>query len=153
MFSGKKDMTACPCEKFRSPVTTFAEVQERCRASAEIRGSLDSVATGDWFAVLRCRECGSFWAEEWPFSESHGGGPPCYYRIAATDAHEWLHTHEPFTHTLRQQSEDLAFYQSLAPEVGPESCAHPTCSHRRIQHSVFCQRHHFEMIKRKPCPL
>jgi len=47
---------------------------------------------------------------------------------------------------------DRRFFVSLFPEDGPEICKHEGCNRKRIYNSVMCAVHHYEMIKRKPCP-
>ncbi len=52
---------------------------------------------------------------------------------------------------LRQPSanltEDQQFFDSMGPEVGPQSCREPGCSRLRISGSVRCRNHLFEMVK------
>jgi hypothetical protein len=36
--------------------------------------------------------------------------------------------------------------------VGPENCTTHGCQELRVQHSVKCVRHHFEMVRRRPFP-
>lgn len=47
---------------------------------------------------------------------------------------------------------DLAFWQALGPEVGPNSCATPGCARKSIALSVMCRLHHFEMVMHRECP-
>jgi len=47
---------------------------------------------------------------------------------------------------------DRRWFVSLFPEDGPEICKHEGCNRKRINDSVMCAVHHFEMIKKKPCP-
>lgn len=47
---------------------------------------------------------------------------------------------------------DIEFFNSLFPESKPEICKHEGCHRSQIDLSVLCARHHFEMIKKKPCP-
>jgi hypothetical protein len=44
------------------------------------------------------------------------------------------------------------WWNSLGPEIGPERCTDPSCTRLRIASSVKCRRHHYEMLKRCPCP-
>ena len=50
------------------------------------------------------------------------------------------------------QSADLKFYEMLGPEDSTRPCKREGCSRGAIRNSVFCRRHHFEMIKRRVCP-
>jgi hypothetical protein len=45
-----------------------------------------------------------------------------------------------------------SFLELLGEELGPENCKHDGCDRKRIQYSVMCRRHHFEMIKQRPMP-
>jgi hypothetical protein len=44
------------------------------------------------------------------------------------------------------------FFISLFPEEGPSICAHEGCTRKTVYNSVMCAKHHYEMIKKKPCP-
>jgi hypothetical protein len=90
----------------------------------------------------QCEVCGRFWFVEYPFSERHGGGPPCAYH---TDRRELASQH--LTADIRQRSEDAVFFCNLGPEVGPERCRAGGCDRLRVHNSVFCARHHFESVK------
>jgi hypothetical protein len=47
---------------------------------------------------------------------------------------------------------DLQFYDSLGPEAPQTKCRKDGCSRGTVKFSVFCRSHHFESVKRKPCP-
>jgi hypothetical protein len=47
---------------------------------------------------------------------------------------------------------DREFYDSLGPERTGTKCRHEGCQRGTIKFSVFCRLHHFEQVKRKPCP-
>jgi hypothetical protein len=47
---------------------------------------------------------------------------------------------------------DKEYFYSLLPEKGPELCKKNNCNHKRVSLSVMCAKHHFEMVKNKPCP-
>lgn len=47
---------------------------------------------------------------------------------------------------------DRRFFISLFPEEGPEICKQDGCIRKRIISSKLCALHHYEMIKKKPCP-
>lgn len=53
---------------------------------------------------------------------------------------------------LEREAEERSFFQSLGSETGGETCDHGGCANRRIEFSVMCRRHHFEMVMKKPCP-
>lgn len=68
-------MAVCCCEQFERSLQLFSEVRERCSSASEMSKTLEQLATAPqkWMAVYRCRECKCFWAQEFPFSEIHGG--------------------------------------------------------------------------------
>jgi hypothetical protein len=44
------------------------------------------------------------------------------------------------------------FYNLLGEERSDVPCRHEGCSHGAIEHSVLCRAHHFEMVRKEPCP-
>ena len=46
---------------------------------------------------------------------------------------------------------DREFYDSLGEERAGTSCRTPDCSRATVHMSVFCRRHHFEIIRNRPC--
>ena len=147
-------MSQCVCEKYLLPLKTFDDVQRRCADSAEILPLLQLMADDarKWLSVYRCRVCGTLWAEEYPFSEMHGGGPACLYVIEAKNPEVWLATADYRTSKICQNYADEKFYESLGPELGPELCKREGCGRKRIALSVLCRCHHFEVVRQKPCP-
>ena len=47
---------------------------------------------------------------------------------------------------------DRDFYDRLGPERATGPCRHMGCQKGAISNSVFCRVHHFENIRRRPCP-
>lgn len=47
---------------------------------------------------------------------------------------------------------DLQFYNSLGAESSERKCKKEGCPRGTLRFSVFCRRHHFESLKKKPCP-
>jgi hypothetical protein len=47
---------------------------------------------------------------------------------------------------------DREFYDSLGPEREGTTCRREGCSRGPVKFSPLCAAHHFESIKRKPCP-
>lgn len=47
---------------------------------------------------------------------------------------------------------DREFFDSLGPEREGTTCRRDDCSRGAVTFSAFCARHHFENIKKKPCP-
>lgn len=47
---------------------------------------------------------------------------------------------------------DREFFESLGLERFDVSCKSEGCMKGAIQHSVFCRKHHFEMVKKEKCP-
>jgi len=151
-LASQNSMPKCICTQFAAPIESITDVEARCAASGHLSATLDEIATDaqKWMGVYRCRECGTLWAQEYPFGERHGGGPPCLYAIRVADPVAWLSSATSITHVLRQRHEDRAFLDAIGPEVGPEICRKDGCSRHHIHHSVFCRPHHFEMIKGRP---
>jgi hypothetical protein len=142
----------CNCTKFSEALKSFADVRTRCEHSDEIQPTLEVVAKDISYssAVLRCRVCGTLWVQEYPFPEMQGGGISCLYRITTSDPAQWLASACSLTMRLRSEFEDRSFFGCLGEEVGPEFCRHSGCTHKRIQVSVMCRLHHFEMIRGRP---
>lgn len=51
-----------------------------------------------------------------------------------------------------QRRRDRVFYERLGAERQEELCRTPNCNRGRIEHSVMCRPHHFEMIWKRQCP-
>lgn len=147
-------MNSCACEKYGTPLKTYDDLQRRCAGANEILPYLESLATdlATWMSVYRCRICGTLWAEEYPWGERQGGGPSCLYRIQTADPETWLKKAELLTMQIRVGYEDEKFYESLGPETEREMCRHEGCERHAISLSAMCRRHHFEMVRKKPCP-
>ena len=47
---------------------------------------------------------------------------------------------------------DREFFESLGEERHDTPCHSNGCAHGAVSQSIFCRVHHFEMIKKKPCP-
>ncbi len=62
---------------------------------------------------------------------------------------DWLKPPPPLSQEEQKKIEDENFWKSLGEEIGPELCQHPGCSNKRIQYSIMCRQHHFEMVGRK----
>ena len=71
---------------------------------------------------------------------------------AKSENEEWLKPPPPLSEEEQQKLEDDDFWDSLGEEIGPEICKHEECERKRIQYSVMCRRHHFEMVKKRPEP-
>ena len=48
--------------------------------------------------------------------------------------------------------EERAFWLALQEEAGTEKCRKSDCERPKIRFSIFCRKHHFEMVKGKPAP-
>ena len=64
----------------------------------------------------------------------------------------WLKPPPPLSEEEHRKLEDDNFWDSLGEEIGPEMCKHEECARKRIQYSVMCRQHHFEMVKRRAVP-
>jgi hypothetical protein len=47
---------------------------------------------------------------------------------------------------------DREFFQLLGPEDSTMRCKSDGCSRGRIKYSVLCAAHHFEQLRKRPCP-
>jgi hypothetical protein len=142
----------CQCKSYSSIPTTMEAINERCANAGQILPTLILLASNQnkWMSVYRCKICGSTWVSEYPFSEMHGGGAPCLYPVDTQAPEEWLQTASSLMISIREEHEDRKFYSILGREVGPDLCKHKDCPRKRIEGSVMCRRHHFEMIKGRP---
>jgi hypothetical protein len=64
-------------------------------------------------------------------------------RIGAPDPPPW---------EVTQRQLDLEFYEKLGAEDPMRPCRRDGCGRGAIRNSVMCKQHHFEMVKRRPCP-
>ena len=146
-------MKNCLCSLYSSPLQSLASVQERMTHADEIEKTLKKIAVGNWRVLYRCESCGTLWAEEFPYSEQHGGGCPCFYQMECQDPEAWLKTAPYLTMELRTFEEDRAFLSFLLKdEVGPEKCRTSDCLSKKVKLSIFCALHHFENLKKKTVP-
>jgi hypothetical protein len=51
-----------------------------------------------------------------------------------------------------QRKLDLEWYDKLGPEDSRTRCKRDGCTRGTVQFSAFCRPHHFEMIRKQPCP-
>jgi hypothetical protein len=147
-------MATCACAQWLAPLREWNDVKARIGSSVaqDLSPNLDLEAEGSWVMVFRCRVCGQRWAKEFPFSEMHGGGPPCLYALNTDDPTAWLGEGPGLPSRLRRDHEDQAFFERLGDERPEPRCAAQGCSRGAIAQSIFCRRHHFEMVMRRPCP-
>jgi hypothetical protein len=54
--------------------------------------------------------------------------------------------------TQQQLADDRAFFESLGAERADVQCRHQHCGRGAVAQSIFCRVHHFEHIRRRPCP-
>jgi len=58
----------------------------------------------------------------------------------------------------RKDSEEIVlgmqrkFYDGLGPEDNSSRCKHDGCNRGTVRFSTFCRLHHFENVRREPCP-
>ncbi len=48
--------------------------------------------------------------------------------------------------------QDRSFYDSLVQENPSTACRSPDCNRGTVRFSIFCRRHHFESVQKRPCP-
>src|SRR5262249_4692410 len=51
-----------------------------------------------------------------------------------------------------QREYDPPFYELLEAEASSEPCAVAGCDRGRTPRSVHCRAHHFEAVRKRPCP-
>jgi hypothetical protein len=85
-------------------------------------------------------------------------------KVAEIDAEPWLPGNgaTPFTEEQRMEWEAeqatfrlqqaREFYDSLGPERPDSPCAQENCSRGAIHFSLFCRKHHCEMMWKHECP-
>ncbi len=134
----------CICHQHRQTPATRGEVADRCERSNAILASCDKLIglKSSWTWIAQCRVCGTLWAVEHLSPHQHGGGPACPY-IVPTPKHV-----EP-DHIQRRlrEADDLAWFATLGPEVGPQVCGCLNCDRLRIDNSKYCRVHHFRRVK------
>lgn len=140
----------CNCSKYAGALLTYADVKVRSEHSYKIESSLKVVEqhSTEWSSLMQCAVCHSLWVKEYPWAEYHGGGASCLYQIRSKV--DYFPTNQ-LTPRLRKEAEDLDFIQKLGDEVGPALCQHTGCSNKKIQFSVMCRKHHFQMITGREC--
>ena len=138
----------CECSEYLSRPVTMREVESFIATAGKIALTLDLVkrSRDGWRSLYRCRECGTFWEKTYPFSEAHGGGPECLIPAAPVSPAQYFEVVPDLVAALRQGAEDNDFIASVGSARGPERCTTAGCGDLRIEHSVKCLRHHFEMV-------
>lgn len=149
-------MQECKCGKFADKLESFDDVKRRCAElpKNEIIPFLNKVLEDKdrWITIYQCKVCGKHWVQEYPFSEEHGGGSPCFYIIDIEEPIKYLKESKGLTYRLRQEHEDTMFFNSLGPEIGPKICTYEGCSRKQLVLSQMCKIHHFEMVKKRKAP-
>lgn len=142
-----------PLNVFRVPLNSFEDVEKRCQHTEEIKNNLSLVHHGNWRALYRSKFDGSYWIEEYPFSEIHGGGPSCLYFVSAETSPDVMLENQPYlTSELRKIHDAKIYWDLLGDETGPEICKKDGCMRKKIALSAFCKIHHFENVRKEPCP-
>jgi hypothetical protein len=63
-----------------------------------------------------------------------------------------LNAHDPPSPEESLRQIDREFCDKLGPEDATKQCRHVGCSRGVVKLSVFCRRHHFENIQKRPYP-
>lgn len=140
---------ACECDASRTSPGTWDEVLARCAGGDAIlrhRAPL-AFSPDTWSRAHQCRRCGLVWIAELPFAEQHGGGPASVCLPACADPIAFVGSGRTVTHAIRARHDDRVFFESLGPDVGPQTCRNEHCDARRIVLSAFCRRHHFLNVR------
>jgi len=100
-------MNKCNCDNYSHPLKTLNDIQNRMSNTSPITSTLKKVTEPNeyWISVCECSDCGKYWAKEYPYSEAHGGGSPCYYIIDIVDPHDWIKKAKGITHNIRKSEE------------------------------------------------
>lgn len=53
---------------------------------------------------------------------------------------------------IAMMNADREFYEGLGDEIRANPCRNQDCERGAVQYSVFCRVHHFESIRKRPCP-
>ena len=128
------------------------DLYERVKHSERIKKELSQMKVGNWKALYRNEADDSYWAEEYPFGEMHGGGPSCFFLIEGDDPVAVFNRPEHFTSSIRKEFERKKFWEALGEDEGDQTCRIESCKRKNMKHSVFCKRHHYESIRKEPCP-
>ena len=142
----------CNCSKYSSTLLTLDDINNRCNADGIINSTLEDLLSFNFRKIKKCQICNQLWCQEYPFSEMQGGGPSCSYQIETNSPENWIRKSNYLTNDIRQWDEDQSFYNILGDESNDEKCKKENCARGSIPLGVFCKIHHFEMIKKKPCP-
>jgi hypothetical protein len=59
---------------------------------------------------------------------------------------------DPPTLDERRLESDRNFFEALGPEREGTQCKHWSCARGTVKFSVFCAIHHFESVRKRPCP-
>ena len=73
-----------------------------------------------------------------------------YHRFDAFFPHPGAPDPPPWEETMQQM--DREFYDALGPERPDVPCRSPGCPRGCVKLSALCKIHHFEQIRRRPCP-
>ena len=141
-----------PLHSFRASLTSLSEVHERCKHADEIKKHLREIKVINWRALYINDSDGTFWVQEFPFSELHGGGLSCFYEVTEEDPYYVLESEPHLTSAIKNDAEARSFWDSLGFEEGSAICKASDCSKQTIKFSTFCRRHHFESIRQEACP-
>lgn len=141
-----------PLVRFRNKLRSLSDIKERMTFTEQIKAELSEVKAGDWKTLHRCEADGTYWVEEYPLGEIHGGGPSCLYFIESDDPITYFDSGPYLTVEIRKENERKVFWNTLGDENGKTECKSQGCDRNSIKHSVFCKRHHYERIMKEPCP-
>ncbi len=116
---------------------------------------------GKLFQKVESSSIETSWVECWiEGSKFHGVGDPnrledilrIFINWAKSQNEDWLKPLKPMSDEELQKFEDENLINLLGAEDKPELCKHESCTHKRIQYSVMCRRHHFEMVTGRSFP-
>jgi hypothetical protein len=124
------------------------DLEETNLEGKEFRRVEDNTSAQSWIVC---------WVEGEKF---HGAGDPgklerilqTFIDWAKSQNGDWLKPPAPMTDEERRMYEDKRLFASLDSKIEGEGCRHEGCERSRIQYSVMCREHHFEMVTRRAVP-
>lgn len=118
----------------------YVDVHQVHLPSKFVQAALSSITREVSLQVAPCEYDFEFW-QDWCAKNTSGDAraTEIEYRLRPRKQTDLLEGHRQFWNTLGE-------------ELGPQQCRAASCERLRIALSVFCRRHHFEQIRRVPCP-
>jgi hypothetical protein len=96
--------------------------------------------------LLRCPHCGQLWQAS---HARHWGDAPYLFKVPAADRSGWMAGPYLPPDELVDYNRAILSYTAGTTFVGTAAaCKRPQCGRQAVELSVFCKRHHIEMMQR-----